>query len=254
MSANFGDALNPWLVEKISGKKAVFTVRGSCIQHYIVSGSIFNWATEWSVVWGAGLADMKDSIDPRCKIKAVRGPLTYMKAKLAGCNIEPIWGDPAILLPKFLPKPTVDHKIDFPIGIIPHYCDTYMAYSHYKDVSDIHIIDPCLPIEEYVKQVWRCEKIASSSLHGLIVADAYGIPNTWVKFTDFVDGDGMKFWDHMAAMDRTTLTKYPYCVDLRGKPPQGTTWWIKQPHTVAAEYRLKEQQDKIWNANPFRKG
>jgi hypothetical protein len=58
-------------------------------------------------------------------------------------------------------------------------------------------------IEAFIDEVNRCEYILSTSLHGLIVCHAYGIPAAWCEVPDGeakLPGDGTKFHDHMLSV------------------------------------------------------
>ena len=119
-------------------------------------------------------------------------------------GIDCVVGDPALLLPKVY-NPLVQKKHD--LGIIPH-------YGHYEEIlktqSPAHIIDPFLPTEQFINEVLSCNVIYSSSLHGLIVADAYGIPNKWVIY-----GDTFKYRDYYST---TINPKEPFNMSDLSKP------------------------------------
>ena len=93
------------------------------------------------------------------------------------------------------------------IGIIPHFYDedneviqnfikanpsaVMISMKHFERWEDV------------IDAIASCEMIISSSLHGIIVSDAYGVPNVWVEFSEKVIGKGFKFQDHFAAVKRT---------------------------------------------------
>ena len=77
-----------------------------------------------------------------------------------------------MLLP-FLVSPAKEKK--YTIGIIPHWRETdrFIAkYSKTAHVIDIRTDD----IKSFIEVLTSCEYILSSSLHGIIIAHAYGIP------------------------------------------------------------------------------
>ena len=83
-------------------------------------------------------------------------------------------------------------------GLVPHYVDRDHPVVAAAAARGITIVDPFLPPREFIAAVAAAELVASSSLHGMIVADALGIPNAWVELSDGVLGRGYKFRDHLA--------------------------------------------------------
>jgi pyruvyltransferase len=105
-----------------------------------------------------------------------------------------VYGDPALLLPRFL-NPRVEKK--YSIGIISHYVDKGHPWVERKgDTADVRVIDIESGIEDFVRAVLSCEVILSSSLHGLICADAYGVPSVWIRLSNRLDGGSFKFRDY----------------------------------------------------------
>jgi pyruvyltransferase len=193
---NFGDMLNYWLIKRMAKKEIIYVTEPCNEPHYIAIGSILNWATTQSIVWGAGLASLSDSVNPDCELLAVRGPISGKIAEQNG-NVDPkVYGDPALLVPlHYTKKVEKKHKI----GVIPHYVD--MQYILDCEIhQDIKIINVMDNVETILDDILSCERIISSSLHGLIVADAYGIPNLHCKFTHLIGGDGMKYTDHFLSV------------------------------------------------------
>ncbi|WP_081212172.1 polysaccharide pyruvyl transferase family protein [Salegentibacter sediminis] len=205
---NFGDILNPIVVEYLTDKKTKRVATAYTNKtHLLGIGSILNRANKNSIVWGAGfIKDKSFVIGPPKKILAVRGPKT--RKRLLELNIEcpEIYGDPALLMPNIY-NPKIDKK--YKLGIIPHYVDFNDDRLKHINDDNVLVIDICNPDPFLViDQLLRCEKVASSSLHGLIVSDAYGIPNAWIKFSDKVVGGDFKFLDYFQSIDRATKTPY----------------------------------------------
>ena len=116
-----------------------------------------------------------------------------------GIDCPRIYGDPALLYPRFY-NPVVEQKYD--IGIIAHYVDKQHPWLECAESKGVKIIDIQEGINQVVDDIKSCSLIASSSLHGIIAADAYGIPSTWIEFSDDVIGNGFKFRDYYQSINR----------------------------------------------------
>jgi hypothetical protein len=164
----------------------------------MITGSILNHQTCQTEVWGAGIAFKNDTIPKTHKILAVRGFLTAKKLKnRQKYKFGGVVGDPALLMPHYY-KPNIakTHKL----GIIPHYIDAGLVCNklnqNWMRKNNSKVIDICLAPEQFIDELLSCETVISSSLHGIILAHAYGIPVKWVKFSNNIGGDDFKFHDH----------------------------------------------------------
>ncbi len=204
---NMGDILSPIIASHFGSKKIRRISKSNCkkYEHYFMIGSILQRSTEKSLIWGSGLI----SVNAKCekkpkKVLAVRGPLTRQKLLEQGIECPEIYGDPALLLPEIYPG--TSHKKEYKIGIIPHFNDKndVSLKQNFSDNSEVLIID--IQNKDPMKVVdamLSCERIISSSLHGIIVGDAYGIPSVWVEFEHPFEDGHFKFQDYFKSVNRS---------------------------------------------------
>jgi pyruvyltransferase len=69
---------------------------------------------------------------------------------------------------------------------------------------EIHFIDIQANPFSVIREIDKCQNILSSSLHGLVFADALNIPNAWSELSDRVSGKGFKFRDYLLSLRRST--------------------------------------------------
>lgn len=200
---NYGDVLGRYLVEKITQKRVVFawpkkfSVLDFFAPIYVTIGSILANVNHKCIVWGSGIINKEIKIK-EAKFLAVRGPQTRKYLMDLGYEVPEVYGDPALLLPRYF-APKVEKKYKY--GIVPHYNDYKTIENWFDNKSDIHVIDMMTnDIESKTIEFLQCERIISSSLHGIIIAHAYGIPAVWQKFSDKVFGDDVKYQDYMESV------------------------------------------------------
>lgn len=210
---NYGDVLSKYIVEKVSRKQVDFynlpkkkkSIWGTS-KYLMAIGSILNYATRNASVWGSGIISKQDTFG-EAKFYAVRGPKTRERILELGYECPKIYGDPALLLPQFY-NPQVDKTYD--LGIIPHYVDYETVVKWYTNHTEIRIINLLNnDVQAVTKEIMSCKRTISSSLHGIIVSHAYGIPSVWLKFSEKLSGDNIKFEDYFLSVGIT-----PYKAEL----------------------------------------
>jgi pyruvyltransferase len=200
---NWGDAVNRFLIEEIARKKVIHVaeiVPGLRGDVYAAIGSILdNNSVRGLHIWGTGMKSPRSRIPaPPKKVHAVRGPLSRARLLELGVRCPPVYGDPALLFPRYFhPRTEKKHRL----GIVPHYIDKHdKRLDRLKNEPGTVILDIEAGIFEFPRQLLQCEAIASSSLHGLVLADAYGIPNVHISISDKITGGNFKFRDYAESM------------------------------------------------------
>src|SRR5690606_15342448 len=115
-----------------------------------------------------------------------------------GWNVPKIYGDPALLLPRFH-QPRPNTVASDRITIVPH-------YFHKEIFSSVdpgfHVVDVARDPAVVVDEIATSRACISTSLHGVIVAHAFGVPWVWLRVADHpLRGDAFKFEDFFTVMD-----------------------------------------------------
>ena len=169
-------------------------------------GSIMKFSKPNDVIWGTGIIDGKSiGIDPK-KIYAVRGPLTRKKLISVGREVPEVYGDPALLFPRiYNPSNVIEKKYEF--GIIPHYADfkdpKILDILEKLESIGVKVVNITAGVYHFVDELLSCKNIISSSLHGLIASDAYGIPNVRCILGNNVTGGDFKYEDYYQSIGRS---------------------------------------------------
>ncbi len=192
---NFGDLFNYDLINyfgykliyKNSVDKSKVALLGSILQMY---------SREYNgYVLGSGFIDERFSRSGnKWRIRLIRGPLSLAQCSTLGSN-NVVFGDPGILASLMY---KLECKKKYKLGIIPHVSD-YDAVKH-NFGDKIKVIRAKDHPRKVARDIQECDFIASSSLHGLIFADSFRIPNVHLKFGDKLLGGHHKFRDYYQGM------------------------------------------------------
>jgi pyruvyltransferase len=189
---NFGDLLGPLIMQHYGYQVEHAKQDNAQVFH---CGSVAKLAGPGTVVLGSGVISSYNDVNPGAHWIWTRGPMTRARVLACGGQCPEIYGDPALLMPRIV-RPSA--KKHFDVGIVPHYVDHADVERRYPDHRVINVLNSMAA--RVVLAITECERIISSSLHGIIVAHAYGIPAAWVEFSDRLAGDGIKFRDYFASV------------------------------------------------------
>ena len=200
---NWGDIVTPFLIGALTNREVKRGHGSGCI--YSI-GSIISNVRRGGQIWGCGLLSRRHIPVPfpdDVIVHAVRGPLTRKALLAVGISVPEVYGDPVLLMP-YLCRSSNRPKTE--VGIICHYNDV----PYLGDISGMQsyrIIDIQAGFLRVLEEVLDCEAIVSSSLHGLILAEAYGKPAAWLQVDKgkHLAGRNFKFKDYFLSTQRRPL-------------------------------------------------
>lgn len=203
-SPNFGDQLSHDVVAHVSGRPVVlkgprraqlFAI-GSLLQGLCNNYSSVPEGALRPLVWGSGMMrpvmrrEFLDNVD----IRLLRGPVS---AAIPDLPLK-TFGDPGLLAPDAMgpPPDRQDRTV-----VIPHHAqmkDGRFSAMVARDPA-LRLVDPRQPPAIVCAAIASAAHVFSASLHGLIVADAFGVANTWI---DPGDHAWLKHFDYATSIGR----------------------------------------------------
>lgn len=202
---NFGDLISPMLVAGLSGRTVRKETQGDTGPYLIAVGSMIQTIDKpGAVIWGAGLLrpiepnwQARLKANPVARVAAVRGRLTRAEliAKV-GLDVPEVYGDPALLLPRLYSF----RRGGGGIVVCPHF--RHRPYFAGVSAPGLTVVDVADPPISVIRALATADVVLSSSLHGLIVAQAYGVPWLWMQQDEKpLDGSDFKFRDFFSTLD-----------------------------------------------------
>lgn len=191
---NLGDAICPMIVSFGAKQLGVdISKRVNGTKHLYAVGSVITAGSQDCTIWGSGILNLEKL--PRVRkrkldIRAVRGPLTRLALLEYGYKVPEVYGDPGILMPMIYNPET---QKQYPVSVITHMDENITTGT---DINRIQIQTE--DYEAFVRQIKASERIISSSLHGIIFAEAYGVPAILLR----PKNDLFKYYDYYYSTKR----------------------------------------------------
>ena len=238
-SNNFGDAINADIFKYLYRQKvtrtkfynAEYAAIGSILGKFFYNHNESNWSrqnlkrrfygqvfrNQPVTILGSGIIEDLTAIASQLSLyrplnlRLLRGEKTKKIMQIVtGEDLGDFpLGDPGLLVRNLFDSSNIAKK--YRLGIIPHYADFRSPFlDGYRKDPDVTVIDIKSEAASFMRSVNECEMIASSSLHGLVVADSFAIPAVWIRLSNALTGGEFKFLDYFSAINVKRT-----CHDLR---------------------------------------
>ena len=213
---NFGDLIGPIIVAHLIEQRGLRQPEHT--RRLLAVGSIMKLSRPGDTVWGTGVngKSMDAGAAPDIDVRAVRGPRTRETLLGLGTDVPEVYGDPALLWSRFWPREEYlrdnGGRTRHEVTVVPNFHDRGKAVGP-------HVVDPLQDPLEVVREIALSDFVCGSSLHGIVIAESFGIPARLVKpgaepsfkYDDYYAGTGREVHSAAASVDEA--------IRLGGEPP-----------------------------------
>ena len=167
--------------------------------HLYTIGSLILLGHQDATIWGSGilLSEPDGFVWKRNKyrkldIRCVRGPETKRRLEENGYDVSRcVYGDPGVLMP-LIYTPREGVKKDY--SVILHMAKDRAVENKIDILTD--------DWKKTIDEIYNSKLVISSSLHGIIIAEAYGVPAILLDEMEF--NDLFKYNDYYYSTGRTS--------------------------------------------------
>jgi pyruvyltransferase len=214
---NFGDLLGPYIVKELLRRRGLKLRTAASNARLLSVGSVMQHARDGDVVWGTGVNGKSVTVPFQPKsldVRAVRGPLTQAFLAERGIVAPSIFGDPALLLGRLFDRAAFARAdLSREVLEIPNLNDFRRGNRGTEALS------PQSPLSTCLAAIASSHFVTGSSLHAIIVADAFGIPARLIKSETEPD---FKYRDYYLGSGRDEYSaagSVAEAVSMGGEPP-----------------------------------
>lgn len=212
---NVGDTLGPAIVNIIASRKGCSRWRSGFKCRVFAVGSTLHYADDNDVVWGAGVNGKIPEEAHRFRaldVRAVRGPRTKQFLQRRGVSCPDVFGDPGVLCSTLWPVESSSSQER--ITYVPHFRED-MSRHKGSELKVLQVLSPFSNMFRFFETVASSSLVLSSSLHGIVIAESYGVPailvenesgETLFKYADYYEGTGRK--NFLVARSITEALRY----------------------------------------------
>lgn len=210
---NLGDALSAIIVSTMAGRPIRHANFDENCERVVAVGTIGHAQRSGRLhFWGTGVDATRNPLgvsekqyirppDTEFHVHALRGKFSALTFRQNGIAAPEVYGDPVWFLPRIFPR-QIGRQAE--LGVVVHITELeeqragarlreeLLRYRLPESLRDsVKLINtftaPCLSeLHRKVDEITSCKCILSTSLHGLVIAETYGIPCAW--FATFEGG------------------------------------------------------------------